>query len=185
MSTGRTTEAIELLEQIRELPTHKNNPLNEYPIYVNLALCHYFEGQCSTAIKTLSHLLTRDVYPKLSAEMQYSLAMVESLVHFDNNNHDYVNYRIVEVKRQFRTLLKQPGYQEEKSFHKILLALVNKPDPFKNKAVAAAIEEFIGSATTLQVGSSKHIDYAMWLNSRLKKKPYYQSLLESLRSNAG
>jgi tetratricopeptide (TPR) repeat protein len=182
MSSGKIKEAMELLDQIREMPNHKNNPVYEFAIYVNLSLCHYFLGQYSTAIKTLSHLLTRDVYPKLSSEMQYSLAMVESIIHYDNDNHDYVGYRLTELRRQFRSLLKTQAFQEEKTFQKILLALVNKPAPFKNKAVVQSIENFVKSSSGLQVGSSKHIDYGIWLSAKLHKKPYYDSLMDSLKN---
>ncbi len=184
ISSNRLPEAIELLERIKELPAHKGNTFYDYAIYVNLSLCYYFSNNQSTAIKTLSHLFTREIYPKLSAELQFSISILEQILHYDNKNYDFVTYRIGEMKRHFRSLLKRPDYQEEKNFIKILLAMSNRADPLHDKLMLNQINNFINEASSLQVGSSKHIDYGIWLKSKINKKPYYQSLLQSLQAPA-
>lgn len=184
ISSNRLPEAIELLEHIKELPAHKGNTFYDYAIYVNLSLCYYFSDNQSTAIKTLAHLFTKEIYPKLSAELQFSISILELILHYENKNYDFVTYRIGEIKRHFRNLLKRPDYQEEKNFIKILLAMCNRADPLNDKLMLNQINHFIEQAGTLQVGSSKHIDYGIWLKSKLSKKPYYKALLQSLQAPA-
>jgi hypothetical protein len=182
MSTGQLDKAINLLQEIKDSPVQKPDiVLYGYFINGNLALGHYFSGSPSLAIKTLSMLFAKDVYPKLATEFQFSFSLLDAIFHFENHSLDFASYRIGEMKRQFRAILKRPEYQEEKSFLKILSYMCNKPDPLKDKLVVSHINEFISKASGLQVGSSKHIDYGLWLKAKLKRRSYYESLLEMLR----
>ena len=93
----------------------------EFNTHGNLSLCYYFKRDTSEAIKVLSRLFLKDVYPKFSTENQFSISIIEIILHYENANLDYVTYRIGEIRRQFKTLLKDPLHQEEKAFLKILL----------------------------------------------------------------
>jgi hypothetical protein len=181
MSSGRLEEATNLLLSIRELPAPRGVSFYDYGIFTNLSLCQYFGGSASNAIKTLAHLFTKDIYKKLSPEVQFSISIIEMVFHYDNANIDFASYRLNEIKRQFRTLLKRPEYQEEKSFLKILSYMCNKPEPLKDKLVVGHIHQFIEKSSGLQVGSSKHIDYGLWLKAKLERRPYYDLLLGMLQ----
>lgn len=181
MSSGRVRNAIELLEKLKEQPTHKGVTFYDYAIHVNLSLCYYFVDNLTAAIKTLANLFHKDIYPKLSIEFQFSISLLEVLFHYENNNNDFATYRLGEIKRLFVTLLRRDEYQDEKAFLKIIQSLLNKAEPFENKHVLIAIESFIKTAPGIQVGSSKHIDYAVWLKSKTGKTKYYNDLVESLK----
>jgi hypothetical protein len=182
MSTGQLEKAISLLQEIKDSSAQKPDIiLYGYFINGNLALGQYFSGTPSLAIKTLSALFAKDVYPKLSPEFQFSFSLLDVIFHFENHNLDFASYRLNEIKRQFRNVLKRPEYQEEKTFLKILSYMCNKPEPLKDKLVLGHINEFISKASGLQVGSSKHIDYGLWLKAKLDRKTYYQALLQMLR----
>lgn len=183
ISSDRLKEALELLQQIKELPAHKGVSFYDYAIYINLSLCYYFSGNLSAAIKTLSHLLTKETFPKFSVDFQLSISLLEIILHYENNNHDFVSYKINDVKRLYRNLLKRPEYYEEKSFLKIMNMLATRPAPFKDKKIINDIENFIAKTPSLQVGSGKHIDFGIWMRAKLKKESYYHTLLETLKSN--
>jgi tetratricopeptide (TPR) repeat protein len=184
MSSNRLDEAIALLDQIKELPAHKGLIVFDYAIHVNLALCYYYKSNLSAAIKTLSYLLTKDIYSKLSTELQFSISMLEVILHYENNGLDFVSYRIGEMKRQFNALLKRPDFTDEKTLLKILLAMSNKPNPMKDTQILNQINNYLGSVGHLQVGSGRHIDYGLWLTAKLKKQHYYEALLETLQTPA-
>jgi tetratricopeptide (TPR) repeat protein len=182
MCSNRVDDAITLLEQITELPAHKGVTFYEYAIHCNLALCYYYKRNYTTAIKSLARLFTKDIYPKLSAEFQFSISLIEVIVHYENNNLDYVSYRISEIKRHFRGLLKQPGYQQEKHFLKILTTMSNKPDPMRDKQMLVQMHQFAEEAQNLQVGSGKHIDTGIWMKAKLDRQPYYNYLYRTLQA---
>ena len=180
MGSNRIKDAIKLLGQIKELPAPRGVTFYDYAIHGNLALCYYFEGNTSQAIKTLSVLLTKEAFPKLSSELQFSISILETIFHYDNNDMDFVGYKITEIKRQFRVLLKREDYAEELNFLKIIHAMINKAGGLHSPAVVALIEKFIKHAPPFQIGSEKHIDYALWLKSKLTRTSYYKSVLQAL-----
>jgi len=182
MSANRLQEATELLEQIIELPAHKGVTFYEYAIHSNLALCYYFLKNKTDAIKTLSRLFLKDIYPKLSTEYQFSISILEIVLHYENNNLDYVTYRIGEIKRQFRTLLKGESYKDEKAFMKLLANICNKPDPMHDKHLLEQMNAFLDTAAPFQIGSGKHIDCALWVRSKLDKQAYYTYLYKALQA---
>jgi len=183
ISSNRLDAAILLLNQIVELPAHKGmKSLYEYAIYGNLALCYYFKGNTSEAIKVLARLFLKDIYPKLSTENQFSISIIEIILHYENKNPDYVTYRIGEIRRQFRTLLKNETFQDEKTFLKLLLNICNKADALHDKPMLIQMEHFASSAPKVQIGSGKYIELGLWVRSKLDKRHYYDYLYEALQA---
>ena len=180
ISSNRLNEAIKLLEEIVELPAHLGVALYEFAIYGNLALCYYFKQNISEAIKILSRLFLKDVYPKLSSEHQLSISIFEIVLHYDNHNLDYVTYRIGEMKRQFRQLLKGEDLAEDKAFLKLLLNMCNKPDPLHDKPLLAQMDNF-AKTVPQDIISGKHIDCGLWISAKLHKQHYYTYLLQALQ----
>ncbi|MDQ3073671.1 MAG: hypothetical protein M3Q97_10460 [Bacteroidota bacterium] len=180
MSSNRLEDAKKLLLEIKEEATYKGITFYDYVIHVNLALCYFFQDETSTAIRTLSHLLSKEVYPKLSNELQFSTAILEIILHYENKNLDFVSYRLAEVRRQFRSLIKREDYLEDATFIKIMNGLINKPGAMNNKNVQKTMKEFAGKASSFRLGSGKVIDYGVWVNSKLNKKGYYRTLLDSI-----
>ena len=183
ISSNRLDAAVLLLNQIVELPAHKGmKSLYEYAIYGNLALCYYFKGNTSEAIKVLARLFLKDIYPKFSTENQFSISLIELILHYENKNPDYVTYRIGEIRRQFRALLKNETFQDEKAFLKLLLSMCNKADALHDKALVAQLEHFVTNAPRVQIGSGKYIELGLWVRSILDKRHYYDYLYEALQA---
>ncbi len=184
MFTGQLNEALALLEDIRGNEHTRGVQYYDYALHVNLALNYYYLRQPSQAIKTLSHLFSKDNYSRLSPELQLSLTILESILHYDNDNLDYASYKVDEAKRLFKTLLKGDAYSEERTFLKLLSAILNKPDGLADKKLKKEIDVYLASAQPFHAGSSKHIDFAIWIKSKIEKKPYYQLMLQSVAPSA-
>lgn len=182
IASNRLEEAIALIEELKG-SNIKGVKFYDYDIHCNLSQCYHYTYKYSHAIKALSNLLTKEIYPKLSAEMQFSLSVFEVVLHIDNNNLEYASYRLKEIRRLLRTLLKRADYQEDSEFLRLLSNIVNLPSPFKNDKVLDAISQFISKATIAQVGSNKYVDYVMWLRSKLERKPYYDLVLETFKKS--
>ena len=183
ISSNQIEKAIGFLEQIIEAQANKGlNSFYEYGMYGNLALCYYFNHNTSEAIKILSRLFLKDIYPKFSAENQFSISLIEIILHYENANLDYVTYRIAEIRRQFKVLLKENAHLEEKAFLKLLQNMCNKADAMHDKQLLAQMEEFVADASKVQIGSGKYIELGLWVRSKLDKKHYYTYLYEALQS---
>ena len=183
ISSNRVDDAIKLSLDIIELTANKGlHSFYEFSTHGNLALCYYFNKNTSEGIKVLSRLFLKDVYPKFSSENQFSISIIEIILHYENANLDYVTYRIGEIRRQFKTLLKDPLHLEEKAFLKILLNMCNKADPMHDKLLLSQMKEFATSASKVQIGSGKYIELGLWIQSRIDKKHYYTYLYEAMQA---
>jgi hypothetical protein len=58
--------------------------------------------------------------------------------------------------------------------------ICNRAQPFNDKQVMANIDKFIKTSGGLQIGSNKHLDYQLWLQSKITKQSYFSMLMESL-----
>ena len=182
MCSGKLTEAIELLKVITKLPGLKSGNTFEYATWGNLALCYYYKHDFSMAIRTLSHNLSKQMFKKLSPEFQFSISILELILHYERKNYDYAEHKILEIRRQFKSLLSRKDFEEEKDFLKIMNMLVSVADPFKDKKTLEKINNFITNASQLLVGSSKYIDTGLWLKSKLNKTEYYADYVASLKA---
>jgi len=182
ISSNQVEKAIQLLEQIIDVQATKGmQSFYEFSTHGNLALCYYFNRNTSEGIKILSRLFLKDIYPKLSTENQFAISIVEIILHYENANLDYVTYRIGEIRRQFKTLLKDSLHLEEKAFLKILLNMCNKADPMHDKLLMSQMKEFAANASKVQIGSGKYIELGLWIESKLEKKQYYNCFYEALQ----
>lgn len=180
MSTNRLDDAIRLLEDVKELHGHKGQLFYDYAIHVNLSLCYYFKGLLSMSIRTLSFILVKDVYPRLSPELQFSVSMLEILLHFEQADYEFVSYKIAELKRLFKSKLKQPQNIEDALFIRVVNGMANKPGNMRDRTLSAQIKAFMEKAPDMQVGSGRHVEYKLWVKSKLERRTYYSMLLESL-----
>jgi len=182
IASNQLEKAVQLLEQIIEEQADKGlNFFYEVATHGNLALCYYFKNDTSEAIKILSKLFLKDIYPRLSTENQFSISIIEIVLHYENSDLEYVTYRIGEIRRQFKVLLKDNAHSEEKVFLKLLQNMCNKPDAMHDKQLLTQMEEFVANASKVQIGSGKYIELGLWVQSKLDKKQYYNSLYEALQ----
>ena len=182
IASGKLEEAIVLLKHVTELPGHKSVNFFDYASWVNLALCYYYKKDNSTAIKTLSHVLSKEMFKKLAPEQQFSVSTVEIVLHYESKSFDYVEYKLAEIKRQFRLLLKREDYKQEKEFIRILNMLVTMPNPLRDKKVMEKINTYIDSSTEALVGSTRYIAPGLWLKCKRDNEDYYKNLLELFRA---
>jgi len=180
MSSCQIDQAMKLLEEIKELPQHKGVPFYDFAILGNLSLCYFLKQKLSPAIKTLNELLTKEKFVKHSTEQQFSLLILEAIFHFENKNFDYSEYKISELRSKFKVLLKRPEFSQDKEFLKIFSQIIQKPLGIKDEQIKKSILEFISQYPQILIGSSKYVEYNLWLGSLIKGQPYLSTLEESL-----
>ncbi len=173
-------QAIALLEKIEEEKHHKGLPFYDVFVNLNLTTIYYCHGNLSKAMKQLSSLFTKETYNNLSTEIQFRIAIVEAILHFDNEDYNFLEYRLQEVKKQFRKLLQQADYQREKAFIKLLWKSLQIAAPFEQTKMTQMIQTFLDASPAFEPGSNEAISYQLWLCAKLEKKDYYQVVLEQI-----
>lgn len=176
--SNQLKEAIQLLTKIEDEKHHKGLPFYDVFVQLNLTTIHYCNGQLSLAMKRLALLFIKDTYASLSIEIKFRLALVEIILHFDNEDYDFLEYRIREIKKSFRKLLQQSDYQREKEFIKIIWKCLNLAVPFEQKKIIELCTTFVSASPSFEPGSNEAINYQFWIQSKLEKKDYYQLVLQ-------
>ncbi|HMS53035.1 MAG TPA: hypothetical protein PKD56_11965, partial [Chitinophagales bacterium] len=119
---------------------------------------------------------------KLSGELQLRISLLEVILHLDNNDWQYVAYRLGDIKQSNKALLKQANYQHEAQFIKLLSIFSMAYEPFNDPKIKAKIEQYISSSPVFRPGSNEFISYMVWLKSKLSKNHYYLTLLANVKT---
>ena len=176
--SGDLKNAISVCEELKANARYKGNVFYDLGIYLNLASLNYCNNDFSLAIKNLSNVLVKEVYNNLSESMQLSISILEMILHYEQEDLDYPFFKLTEIRRQFKHLLKQDEYQIELSFLKIFNDLLKKPDPWKNKTILKNIQHYIENSPEVEPGSNEVVNYNAWLNSKLNNERYYDVILK-------
>ncbi|MBK8444125.1 MAG: hypothetical protein IPL35_12210 [Sphingobacteriales bacterium] len=177
---NRNADVIQLLNDIHKDPSLTGHSFYDVLSHLNLAVAYYNQNDLNNALKSLLPLLTSDAYNNLSPTMQLILGVVELILHCENKDFLYVESKIAELKRQFRSELNSKQYEREQSFLAILKMIAREAVPFQSKKTIEKCQEFIDKSPPFEPGSNEAINYKLWLQSKLTKQSYYQLVLKAV-----
>jgi tetratricopeptide (TPR) repeat protein len=160
-------KAIKVLEDLKENRKITATPFYEIFIYLNLAVLHFDLAQYRDSIRFISKLYQLNSYQNADSSLQLKISVVELMVRFELHDFDYLEYRIRQIKKDFRQFLRQPEFMKEKEFLGIILQLdYSKTIPSKlNK-----INQFIDNYKDTSESDDEIINYGTWLSDKIKKK---------------
>ena len=174
-------KAAALLENLIAQASHVDGSLYyETFTHANLSVIYYCQGQLRKAMTKLTPLLQKDTFNKQSAELQLRIGLLELILHYENNDFNYIDYRINDLRHSYKDLLQQEAHQRENSFLKILRKCINAPAPFKDERILKNIKQFISDAPAIAPGSNEFINYSIWLSTKTSRKLYYDTLLQAV-----
>ena len=178
--SNQLPEAITLLETLTSEQRQKG--VLYYDIFVrgNLSVIYFCQQDLHKSMTHIAPLFYKETYNKLSVELQLRLSILELILHFENGDMNFIDYRINEVRNGFKKLLRQDAYIREANFLKILKRCVSKVKPFQQKNIIKLSETFIEQSPPFGLGSNEFISYQLWLRSKLDKRAYYSVLLEKI-----
>lgn len=178
--SGKPAEALQLLSKLSEEKSQKTELFHSFFVHGNLSAIHYCQGQLQKAMNSLKPLLIKDVFNRLSVELQLRLSILEIMLHFDNSDFAFIDYRITDMRSTFKALLENPQYKREKDFLGLLKKCAGTAQPFKNLVVINTVQQFIDQSPPFAPGSNEFISYRIWLESKVKQQPYYRLILAAV-----
>ncbi len=176
---GSNDQVIRLLEDLQKQKQGELNHYQRFYIPLNLCSAYYSGGDLDKSLKSLSMLLTKEVYGNLDPNWKLRISILEIMLHYECNDLNYAEGRLQEVKRIFRTTLRREGYERDKAFLQILASLLKYPDALSRKREKEKVAGFIAGSPSFEVGSNEVVDYAIWLQALSDKRSYYDLLLDS------
>ncbi len=172
--SGENLKAIDLLESF-EKEELQNQP-DSTAFYLNLNLCslNYTANRSNESLRRLANILADAGFNKLNEEFQLRILIMELIIRADNNDVEYTLNRVREVKRKFNDLLKENNHIRDKEFINIIGNMLKKATPFKEDKFLQKVNDFIKNSPEFEPGSNEVIDYAIWLQSKIERKTYYE-----------
>ncbi len=160
-------KGIEVLENIRENKKIIATPFYEIFIYLNLSVLHFDLGRYRESIRFISKLYQLNSFHNADQSLQLKIAIVELMVRYELKDFEYLDYRIIKIRKDFKSLLKKPEFLKEKEF----LSIVGKLDLGRNEpAGIKKISQFIDNYKYASDMDDEIINYGTWLKEKMKKK---------------
>ncbi len=165
-------KGIRVLEDIRENRKITATPFYEIFIYLNLAVLHFDLHRYRESLRSLTRLYQLDSYRNADPALQMKIAVAELMIRYELHDLEFVEYRILKIRKDFRDFLQKAEYLKEKEFITILPGLgqlENSPKLLKK------ITQFIENYGIDTDSDNEIINYANWLREKLPRKKRHVS----------
>ena len=106
-SVTNLDKGIGLLEEIRDKESLKNTPFYEVFVYLNLAIFLFKKKDYHQSIKQLNKLFQHQSYQAADETLKFKIAIAELIIRFELKDYDFLEYRIEQIKKDFKDLLKK------------------------------------------------------------------------------
>ncbi|MFK7972700.1 MAG: hypothetical protein AB8F95_20180 [Bacteroidia bacterium] len=165
-------KAIEVLLEMKKTPKLTMNAFNKVFVYSNLAANYYNLGLFSKALRNLIDLFLYDDYINADQGLKFRIEIFELITRFRMEAEDVLDKRLIQVKKDYSNLLKEPGFQKDLDFLNILDMLQNqrkqgKVDPNLHKMITTFEEKY--QKTAFQGGSL--FAYEVFIKQVMEQSP--------------
>ncbi len=179
--SGKNKDAIALLSDLEGQPER----VPHYPLMVllNLGLLHYYENDLERSLDYLTEIIGGESFKKFATPLQITVAVIELVIRVEKDDYVYALNRHKNIKRKYRNFLAKEEYERDKNFLDILKDIISDAlDPNPSKKLKSKIKQFIHDSPPFEPGSNEALCYQLWLQAYLKKRNYYQLVLEDINS---
>ncbi|MFN8395140.1 MAG: hypothetical protein U0176_10865 [Bacteroidia bacterium] len=159
--------SIQILEEVLNNRTFKDNPFNEFIMTVNLAICYFSTKKIVKALKALVQAFIHDGYQAASPEFKLKIAIFELSLRQETGDFEVLERRIDEVKKDYQELLENPSMATEKNLLNIIAAMNKSVEIRADKPLREKIKQFIASTPKQELEGFFFIDYNEWLSNKI------------------
>lgn len=158
-------KAIATLHEARENQVIRKLPVYSVFIYLNLAVLNFERKNYKEALKHLVKPMMQDAFKHLDEAWHLKLAVFELLIRYELSDFDYLERKIIQVKKDYRQLLEQGEYSRQKKMIAIIGMMMESENIKKDKSLQKQANVLIESGS----GSpdADIINYAGWLKGKL------------------
>ncbi len=160
-------KAIEILEQLENNEQLKKTPFYEVFVYLNLAIFRFEKGDFRNSVKNLNKLFLHESYKNADRSLRFRIAIAELIIRLELNDFEFLDYRTMQIKKEYKDLLQHEENQREEKLIEIIrnVALngISKKNKKLNDLVSAFLKEQQPAASDTDV-----INYNKWLKSKFQ-----------------
>lgn len=182
---GKNGESIELLHTLLSRYEKKLSSEDLWNVRLNLAVYHFQSMQYRKALNEFLKIPQEDraIEKKLGKEWRLKKNMIELIIHYELGNTDLALSRIQSVEKYFSAFFEHPMYRRAGTFLKFIRFVIEYPE----KVTTSEFEQMVADA---KLGlpedreDTQAITFFCWLKSKMKRKPYYEVLIETMNENS-
>lgn len=160
-------KAINVLEDIRDNKKITATPFYEIFIYLNLAVLHFDLSKFREALKFVTRLYQLDSFRNADRALQLKIAVTELMIRYELRDLEYLEYRILKIRKDFKDLLRKEEFLKEKDFMSLVPGLEIAGG---NPKLLLKISKFIENYSVSNDSDTEIINYANWIKEKIKKK---------------
>jgi len=161
-------KAIEVLEEFRTSDKIKLNPFYEIFVYLNLAVYSFDLKKYHQAIRHLNKLYLLDSYRNTDQALRFKIAIAELIIRYELKDYDLLEYKIDQVKKDFKDFLNVKEQQREKDFIQLIKLLTVTENIHSNTALLAKYKSFRSLASRENRDDNEVILYDKWLAEKFR-----------------
>ena len=161
-------KAIEILDEAKEQKVIQDHPVYIGFVYLNLAVSYFGIKNFKAALKSIVKLYMLDSYKTLDAAFRLKISVVELMVRYELADFDFIEQRIVQLRKEFKKEFSLPEFEDEAQFIKIISLFINTTSVKTDNKVNKPVKQFIAKLHKQRsVDSEEIINYADWLENKL------------------
>jgi hypothetical protein len=161
-------KAISILEDLRSNAKIKANAFYQVFVYLNLMLLWFENRNYHNAIKHLNKLYLLDNYKTTDLALRFRIAVTELIIRYELKDFDLLEYKINQLRKDFKAYLNQKENVKEKEFISILKSIINSADFRKDKKLFERVKIFLGSTASVPAEETEIINYKDWLREKAR-----------------
>lgn len=166
-SVSDKQKAISILEEAKGLKAIKELPFYIVFIYLNLSVLNFGLKNFKAALKHLVFMSLQENFKSLDVAFQLKIAITELQIRYELMDFDYIENRINQIRREFKSLLQERTFERESEILKIISLKINSDASGKHKLLTEKIKHFM--KLPLSSNDSDIINYNTWLNEGKQK----------------
>ena len=156
-------QAIEILENLRDNNTIKSNSFYQLFVYLNLAVLRFDAQEYKESIRHFSRIALLDGYKNADASLRMKINICEVITRYELNQYDVLEYKLSQVRKDYKLLLSQESHTAEKQLLSIIKDLQNTIGIKNDKTLQVKIFQFIDWMRNNTESDNVIIDYPNWL----------------------
>jgi len=171
-------KAISILEDTIKSIKKDDNSLYRHPIHFNLAVNYFSTKNYKKGHRYLNYLNDKGIEQSYNKDFLINSKVLDVLFYYELEDIEFGIYKLNQLKDRHKYLLNKPSYKMVKQFVSILKNLLIKT--YISENLRKKCENFILKHHS--VDANRGINYAFWLEAKLKKVDYYNYVLQNITS---
>ena len=179
--TGRVAQGTELLERLLKSPKVKLDKIQRIFACLNLASYYGFLGNYSQAIKTMATVQHSDnwLINNIGTEHSIKMRILECILCHENEDYDYVDYRIRSIEKIYKDELIKPIFLGEKNLVSIIKKLNKNTEVITESAFIKEVNNLI-TAKPAPIYDLQSTVLYLWVKAKIENTSYEKALSQML-----